>query len=722
MLGQSASSVSVSGLLSPFVSGLPEFSPIAWGLIMLVLMAIGGVLLRRLLGPRMLAAPGKGLDCGFLFDGRSLMSVTGPGQELLSQAAEGREPLEQLKAVFGDDDLERQIDTLIGEGIGFSRIISSLDGRMMEVIGHPVGGMARILLKTVQSYEEDQASTVKELQRLRRDVAMLNGLLNTVPGLMAAIDAEGYVKWRNPGLTQLDEVGPKATAAMKSARSERICLQDASGQDRWYLLRRAPLSGDSEAVVATPIDPLIAAEQSLANFVSTLTETFAHLTTGLAIFDSDGRLSLFNPALADLTHVDPTRLIAQPSIRAFLELLRDQRMVPEQRDFAAWRQTITRLEHGAREGTYREDWTLPSGRVLRVIGRPHPNGAVALIFEDISSTVTLERRYRDEIELGQAALDRISDAVAIFDTGGALVFANNAFDTLWSVDTMSTLEAPDIAQMTRRWTEACLPTPVWDRLRSYVTSDQSRTSWQVEVTTRSKLFLQAQFSPLPNGSTLTVFSRAHSEAADATPDPLPDSARALLLELISEDLDIAEPTRRAEGAAFSIELLRTLMPVSGGRGGVTPQALRDKLRDFAASRACGIEFADWDWGGNGAEARPEAGSRGSQTAQTATVSRTEAVLVWSLLLVVLDARDHADGDSQLQLSVTRREGDLNILAEYRGLQTGTDSLAFRYLERLTAHCCADPSLSLEPGQLRLCCRLEDTAQDASGLSAAIPVG
>ena len=42
------------------------------------------------------------------------------------------------------------------------------------------------------------------------------------------------------------------------------------------------------------------AETALRGFMQTLAKTFAHLPTGLAIFDQHRQLALFNPALAPL--------------------------------------------------------------------------------------------------------------------------------------------------------------------------------------------------------------------------------------------------------------------------------------------------------------------------------------------------------------------------------------------------------------------------------------
>ena len=117
--------------------------------------------------------------------------------------------------------------------------------------------------------------------------------------------------------------------------------------------------------------------------------------------------------------IDAVWLAGRPSLRDFLERLRETRQMPEQKDFASWRRKLSELEEGARSGTYEENWQLPSGKIFRVTGRPHPQGALAFLFEDISTAIMLERKYRSELELSQATLDRMSEAVAVFDASGS---------------------------------------------------------------------------------------------------------------------------------------------------------------------------------------------------------------------------------------------------------------------------------------------------------------
>jgi PAS domain-containing protein len=128
-------------------------------------------------------------------------------------------------------------------------------------------------------------------------------------------------------------------------------------------------------VFALPSDRLVRTEVSLRNFRQTLTKTFAHLPIGLAIFDRDRQLALFNPALLDLTALPADFLSSRPTLFAFLDAMRDRNMIPEPKDYRSWRRQMADLEKAAASGRYEETWILPSGQTYRVIGRPHPDGA-----------------------------------------------------------------------------------------------------------------------------------------------------------------------------------------------------------------------------------------------------------------------------------------------------------------------------------------------------------
>ena len=189
--------------------------------------------------------------------------------------------------------------------------------------------------------------------------------------------------------------------------------------------------------------------------MQTLTQTFAHLPIGLAVFDRNRQLALFNPALMDLTALDPQWLSSRPTLSAFLDRLRENRHIPEPKNYKSWRDRIAVLEQASVDGTYEENWPLPSGQTYKVIGRPHPEGAVALLFEDITASLSLQRQFRSELELGQSVIDRLPDAIAVFSPANELVMSNTAFASLWGVDPGSMVARMDFRDVKTLWLDHC---------------------------------------------------------------------------------------------------------------------------------------------------------------------------------------------------------------------------------------------------------------------------
>ena len=127
-----------------------------------------------------------------------------------------------------------------------------------------------------------------------------------------------------------------------------------------------------------------------------------------------------------------------------------------------------------KDGSYCETWSLAGNLTYRVTGRPHPDGAIAFLFEDISAEMSLTRQFRQEIELSQALLDNMEDANALFFPNGVLLQTNSAYRNLWGVDPDSLLTETSILDESRLWHERSLPTPVWGDLREFALHAEDR--------------------------------------------------------------------------------------------------------------------------------------------------------------------------------------------------------------------------------------------------------
>ena len=267
--------------------------------------------------------------------------------------------------------------------------------------------------------------------------------------------------------------------------------------------------GAGEGIVhyALPADAAVKAEGSLREFVQTLSKTFAHLPIGLAIFDRQRQLALFNPALVDLTGAEVEFLSARPTLHAFLDRLRERQVIPEPKDYASWRQQMMDLEKQASRGLYEDTWTLPSGQTYHVVGRPHPDGAVAFLLEDITAEITLTRRFRSEIELGQAVVDTVEEAIVVFSPAGELILSNSAYDTLWGVEPALTLGKVTVVDSIRRWQEVSKPDPAFGDIRDFVLAMEERAAWTADLRLLGGDVLVCRVVPLPGGATLVAFAR-----------------------------------------------------------------------------------------------------------------------------------------------------------------------------------------------------------------------
>lgn len=367
---------------------------------------------------------------------------------------------------------------------------------------------------------ETEGPSAEQISAQRRELVQMRATVEHIPLLLWRQDQDGALTWANkPYIDLTEKLYPeragrwpmphlfkqKSLAHPDTPGQRRVSLDMNETEKRWFEVQGFRVQ-DEILYSATPIDMTVKAEVSLRNFVQTLTSTFAHLQVGLAIFDKRRQLVLFNPALTDLTTLEPEWLSARPSLSEVLDRLRDKNMLPEPKDYKEWRNRLTGLEKAASSGIFEETWALPTGQNYRILGRPHHDGGIALTFEDISSEVSLTRRFRSEIELGQTALDTLDEAIAVFSENSTLVLSNKAYAALWDVSENDGLLPVTILEATRQWQQACQPTPIWGDIRDFASTSQGRADWEDFARLQdSGKIVRCRVAPLAQGMTLVGF-------------------------------------------------------------------------------------------------------------------------------------------------------------------------------------------------------------------------
>ena len=303
------------------------------------------------------------------------------------------------------------------------------------------------------------------------------------------------------------------TASTQGMSGQRQKLTLNGGRAAWYDLNMVG-EGDLRLIFALPADAAVQAETGLRDFMQTLTKTFAHLHVGLAIFDQQRQLQLFNPALLDLTGLPVDFLSMRPSLLSVLDAMRDRKMIPEPKDYRGWRRQMVDMEKAAASGLYEETWSLPGGQTYRVIGRPHPNGAIALMIEDISGEMLRTRQYRADLELGQSVIDQVDEAIAVFSESGQLVMSNAAYAGVWGGDPSTSLDDASLRALCGNWRNQSAPNPVWNVLEDFAANQGNRANWRAEARLLDGRLVDCRFAPLTGGATLTAF-RIRDVAATA---------------------------------------------------------------------------------------------------------------------------------------------------------------------------------------------------------------
>ena len=455
----------------------------------------------------------------FLFDEREIVDATGAAHALLNAIPATGSDWCKLSSYLTQriPDFETEMATLSDKGC---MTLEGRAGSSLTVRAELLGRLVRLTLIDLSA--EGQGVLVDSLsQRAQEEeLAALRETLASAPLLVWRTDADGLVSWANTayldcvvetrGLMEdeltwpLPELFPNGatTGPSKPKRVKLVCK--SADRVRWYEVHTMH-AGEELLCFGLPAEGEVRAESAHREFIQTLTKTFAYLPIGLAIFDRERKLVLFNPALLDLTTIGAEFLSARPTLFAFLDRLREARVIPERKDYQNWRQQMLELEKAAENGLYEETWTLPSGQTYKVIGRPHPDGAVAFLIEDITSEITLTRQFRSEIELGQSVVDALDEAIAVFSPAGELIMSNAAYDALWKIDTGTTLGTFSIIDSIRIWHETTLPSPIFGEIRDFVFEISERADWCADATMMSGQVLNCRCVPLPGGATLVGF-------------------------------------------------------------------------------------------------------------------------------------------------------------------------------------------------------------------------
>lgn len=482
----------------------------------------------------------------FLFDDDVLVDLTPRARTLMEQGDGQRSDWENFLSLLSArfPNLRSQCHDLASVG---QKTIAPIDGQNGWIDAEYWNGLARITLVQDKDHPDETLDSLTA-SAMEHELETLRSIGEDSPQLIWKRDADGVLVWANRAYIELSEATNPAGSkdvrpwpprdvfgdtASPAGAAPIIDMQriDIPDEDKpiWYEVTSLK-RGNETIHFAVDASAVVFAREAQRNFVQTLTKTFAQLSVGLAIFDSDRRLVLFNPALVDLTALPTDFLIGRPTLFSVLDRLRDQNMIPEPKNYATWRDQMVALESAAVEGSYHETWLLANGQTFRVTGKPHPNGAIAFLMEDISDEISLTRKFRSQIDTSNAVIDNLAASVAVFSASGSLIMANRAYRQLWGAQPEGSLSNRDFNDELATWKATSAPSPVWLKLKETLSRGGGDAQWNGSIWLDSHIEILCHYAPLPDGNHQITFTPSgHDSDAANLAEPIELKANRSLL-------------------------------------------------------------------------------------------------------------------------------------------------------------------------------------------------
>jgi PAS domain-containing protein len=478
----------------------------------------------------------------FLFDGDNLRDMTPDAQILIKDAPQHMTDKESVLHVLGNrfPTLQSAMDALSRNTI---ETLTASDTSTISLELTDIDGLTQMKLLGTCAQDGLTLSAIAAQDALLSELTVLRTLTDKSPHLIWQQDTNGHLNWANDAYLNLsDALFDTNNSEVKSwpsdlvfadlhhdlskdkQRKQRMSVDlPSQNGEAWYDVTSLK-NGANALHFASNANAAVSAENEKRKSIQMFGRIFGQLSTGLATFDANCRLSMFNPALTELTNLSFEFLSGNPTMQMFLDRLRETRLLPEPKDYLKWRDQFPLTESSVKRTAYCENWEIADGQTFKVTGQPSRDNSYTFFFEDVSAEVSLTRRFRSDIQTSQGVLDALPEAIAVFSTNGTLVMSNKAYGLLWDVDHDTAVKTHDLRAEMSTWQSQCAAAPLWRDLRDFIGQSGDRGTWTDRAILDDGRQFTCKAQAISGGKTMisfTVLSRIRPRIHQSlsTPDP-----------------------------------------------------------------------------------------------------------------------------------------------------------------------------------------------------------
>jgi signal transduction histidine kinase len=419
-------------------------------------------------------------------------------------------------------EMDHAVDALREAGEGFLLNLTTSNGHAIEAMGRAIGGQAIVRIRELSGLRRELAETNLRLKALVEEADTLRGLAATAPWPIWAKSAKGNLSYANAAYAQATEAASVTEAIDRNLElldsADRTDMERslnataafdarlpivAGGARRIYDVRAVNVGGGGSVGIAIDASEADALSSALVRMAEAHRRTLDQLSSGVAVFDGQRRLAFYNDSYRRLWDLETSFLDGNPDDSSVLDRLRAARKLPEQSDFRAWKVKLHEA-YRAIEPT-KDTWYLPDGRALSVVTTPNPEGGVTYLFDDVTESLKLARRFDGLIRVQRETLDSLAEGVAVFGSNGRAELFNPAFAKMWKLSPEALREKPHIDTVAASCKPLFDDADAWRTIREAITAIENRIDVPLKLERRDGSVLDCMSRPLPDGATMLTF-------------------------------------------------------------------------------------------------------------------------------------------------------------------------------------------------------------------------
>jgi signal transduction histidine kinase len=417
--------------------------------------------------------------------------------------------------------MDHAVDALRDAGEGFLLNLTTSNGRSIEVMGRAIGGQAIVRIREIGGVRRELAEATLRYKALLEETELLRDFAAAAPWPIWAKNTQGDLRYANSAYARATEAASVADAIhrklelLETDQRDGVsrALKDNStftarlpvvvgGERRIYDVHALNVSSGS-AGIAIDAAEAAALRAALVRMAEAHRRTLDQLSSGVAVFDAQRRLAFYNDSYRRLWDLDRVFLDGNPDDSSVLDRLRAARKLPEQPDFRAWKAKLHEAYRAVEPA--KDTWYLPDSRAVSVVTTPNPEGGVTYLFDDVTESLDLARRFDGLIRVQRETLDNLAEAVAVFGSNGRAQLFNPAFAGMWKLSTEALREQPHI-ETVEAWCKPLFDDAItWRTIREAITAIENRVEVTLKLERKDGSVLDCMTMPMPDGATMLTF-------------------------------------------------------------------------------------------------------------------------------------------------------------------------------------------------------------------------